>query len=90
MALAVAAWIRYASGRDEAGAPIDVADPLHPTFARLATAHGDNAEALADAFIDLRPVFGDLADDLAFRAAVRGAAVALFDDGARAALARFP
>jgi fructuronate reductase len=34
LALAVAGWIRYASGSDERGAPIDVADPLAETFAR--------------------------------------------------------
>ncbi len=87
LALAVAAWIRYASGRDEAGRPIDVADPHAREFARLAATHGDNAGALADAFIDLRAVFGDLADDLAFRTAVREDVAMLFRDGARAALA---
>ncbi|MEP7062288.1 MAG: mannitol dehydrogenase family protein [Betaproteobacteria bacterium] len=88
IALSIAAWIRYASGRDEAGAPIDVADPMRATFARLAATHSDNHAALADAFIDLRPVFGDLADNPSFRASVRTATVALFRDGARATLAQ--
>lgn len=88
LALAVAAWIRYASGFDEAGRAIEVADPLAPAFARLAAAHGDNHAGLADAFIDQKSVFGDLADDLSFRATVRTAAVDLFRDGARTTLAR--
>ncbi len=88
LALAVAAWIRYASGRDEANHPIDVVDPLGATFARIAVTHAGNPVGLADAFIDLRRVFGDLADDLPFRAAVRAAAADLFRKGARATLAR--
>ncbi len=87
LATAVGGWIRYASGSDEAGRAIDVADPLRETFARLAAAHGDNRAALADAFIDLRSVFGDLGDDPAFRKTVRDAAIALFDDGVHATLA---
>jgi len=87
LALAVAAWIRYASGRDEAGRAIDVADPQQPTFAALAARHGDNRAALADAFIDLKPVFGDLGEDADFRARIGRAVVVLFRDGARKALA---
>src|SRR5450432_2519867 len=33
LALAIAGWIRYASGTDEQGGRIDVADPLAATFA---------------------------------------------------------
>jgi fructuronate reductase len=88
LTLAVAGWIRYASGRDEAGQPIAVADPLAPTFARIATASGHNHAALAEAFLDLAAVFGDLTADRGFRDGVRDAVVALFRDGAAAALAR--
>lgn len=87
LATAVGGWIRYASGTDEAGRAIEVADPMRETFARLAATHGDDRAALADAFVDLRPVFGDLADDQAFRKAVRDATVALFRDGVHATLA---
>ncbi|HEY5365229.1 MAG TPA: mannitol dehydrogenase family protein, partial [Casimicrobiaceae bacterium] len=87
LALAVAAWIRYASGRDEVGRAIDVADPQQATFAALAARHGDNHAALADAFIDLKPVFGDLGADADFRARISRAVVVLFHDGARKALA---
>jgi fructuronate reductase len=87
LALAVAAWIRYASGRDEANRPIDVADPLKTTFVQIAATHGDNHAALANAFLDLRPVFGDLCGDLPFRTIVVDGAVRLFRDGARKTLA---
>jgi len=88
LALAVGAWIRYASGRDEASRPIDVADPLKTTFAQITAAHGDNHAALANAFLDLRPVFGDLCGDLPFRTIVVDAAIGLFRGGARKTLAR--
>src|SRR5690606_35649123 len=35
LTLAVAAWIRYVSGRDETGNPIEVRDPLAPRLAGL-------------------------------------------------------
>lgn len=88
LALAVAAWIRYASGRDEAGAPIAVADPMAATFARLASAHAADPAGLANAFVDLAPVFGDLVRDAAFRRAVVDDVAALDRDGTRATLAR--
>ena len=89
LALAVAGWIRYASGIDERGRAIAVADPLAPTFAAIVkTAAGDPA-AIAAGFLDIRAVFGtDLAADVAFRTAVARNVVALFRDGVRATLAR--
>jgi fructuronate reductase len=39
LALAVAAWMRYVGGPDEAGCPIKVSDPLAEEFARIAAAH---------------------------------------------------
>lgn len=87
--LAVAGWIRYASGTDERGAPIDVQDPLTPGFRSIvATAQGDPA-AIADGFLDLATVFGaDLAAHPGFRSAVREGVGALFRDGAKVTLAR--
>jgi fructuronate reductase len=86
--LAVAGWIRYASGTDEAGAPIDVQDPLAPTFRQIAAQAGGDAGKVADGFLDLAPVFGDLVDNAAFRAAVHAHVVALFRDGVAVTLAR--
>ncbi len=87
LALAVAAWIRYASGVDEAGRPIAVSDPLAATFARIAAGTGDDVPARVAGFVALVPVFGDLARNEAFRRAVTVAATTLFAEGARGALA---
>jgi fructuronate reductase len=88
LALAIAGWIRYASGRDEQGGTIDVDDPLAPRFARIAAdAQGDPAR-LAAGFLDLSPVFGDdLVRHQRFRAAVTGNVVSLVQKGVRATLA---
>ena len=39
LALAVAGWMRYVSGADEAGREIKVSDPLAPELARILAAH---------------------------------------------------
>jgi fructuronate reductase len=89
LALAVAGWIRYASGRDEKGGAIEVQDPMAATFARIARESGGDAATIADGFLDLTAVFGaDLVAHAPFRAAVRGHAVALFRDGSARTLAR--
>jgi fructuronate reductase len=89
LALAVAGWIRYASGTDEHGRTIDVADPLAATFARIVRDARGDAGPVADGFLDLKQVFGaDLVAHYAFREAVRGNVIALFRDGARATLAQ--
>ncbi len=88
LALAIAGWIRYASGVDEHGQAIEVSDPLAGTFAAIAQRTGREPRALADAFIDLQQVFGrDLPRDIAFRSAVKEKVVALFENGARATVA---
>jgi fructuronate reductase len=89
LALAIAGWIRYASGTDEQGGRIDVADPLAATFAEIVRDARDDPVAIADGFLDIKPVFGnDLVAHHAFREAVRGNVVALFRDGTRVTLAR--
>jgi len=88
LALAIAGWIRYASGVDEQGRSIVVSDPLAPTFASVAKAAAGDPAAIAAGFLDLAAVFGaDLAADAAFRAAITRNVVALFERGARATLA---
>jgi fructuronate reductase len=87
LALGVAAWMRYATGRDETGAPIEVRDPLAGRIAR-ATAGARDAEDLAAAYFGLEEVFGsDLPQDGRFRAAVEAALRALLGRGARAVVA---
>jgi hypothetical protein len=88
LALAIAGWIRYASGTDESGRPIAVSDPLAPKFAAIASASGGNASQIADGFLDLVEVFGtDLTHDVAFRRAVSRDVGSLFRDGVRRTLA---
>ncbi|MFO1313440.1 MAG: mannitol dehydrogenase family protein [Burkholderiales bacterium] len=90
--LAVAGWIRYASGTDERGAAIEVQDPMADTFRAIVRDAGGpsagNAGRIAEGFLDLASVFGaDLVAHRAFRDAVRGHVVALFARGARVTLA---
>jgi fructuronate reductase len=56
LGLAVAAWMRYVSGIDEAGQPIDVRDPLAERLRGLATAAQSPAEKVA-ALLSVREVF---------------------------------
>jgi fructuronate reductase len=84
LALAVAAWIRYATGRDEQARGYVVDDPLAPRFAAIAAASGDDAGALAGGFLALSAVFGtDLARQPVFRDAVIRQLRSLLELGAR-------
>jgi len=83
LALAIAGWIRYASGRDEHGTAIAVADPMAAKFAAIAAASGGNAALVADGFLDLSAVFGDLSGNAVFRGAVARDVGRLFRDGVR-------
>ncbi|MGQ4879024.1 mannitol dehydrogenase family protein [Billgrantia sp. LNSP4103-1] len=56
-ALGVAAWIRYTLGVDLHGNAYAVDDPMAGTFALLHEAHGDDHEALVQAFLELDAVF---------------------------------
>lgn len=88
-ALAVAAWMRYVSGVDEAGREIRVSDPLAADFARVAAAHRGDAEALARGLLGLPAVFGgDLPADPRFVGPVSAWLAALFADGAARTVAR--
>jgi fructuronate reductase len=89
LTLAVAGWMRYVSGIDEAGREIVVADPLAGEFARIAAAHRGNAAALAREYLGLRAVFGaDLPANPRFAAKVAGWLAALLADGAARTVAR--
>ncbi len=87
-ALGVAAWMRYVTGRDETGTPIEVKDPLAPRLRALADAAGPNAEALAAALLEVTEIFGtDLPADAGFRRTVTDHLASLFANGARATIA---
>ena len=82
-ALAVAGWMRYAAGTDEAGQVIDVRDPLVDTFARIGKKAGSDPERLVGEFLKVREVFGDdLPADDRFVASVSRALSVLINDGA--------
>jgi fructuronate reductase len=84
LALAVAAWMRYVSGVDDAGDPIDVRDPMAEVL-RTASDAGK-----AEALLDIPQVFDpEVASDPVFRKAVFAAYQDLTDKGARAVVQSF-
>ncbi|HVO90709.1 MAG TPA: mannitol dehydrogenase family protein [Casimicrobiaceae bacterium] len=88
-ALAVAAWMRYASGVDERGQAIKVSDPLAPRFAQIAARHGGDPVALARAFFDLTEVFDDdLSSEPRFNAPVTRWLEQLYAQGAARTVAQ--
>ena len=87
LALAVAAWMRYVGGRDEAGQPIDVVDPLADRLKVIAATAGGDAATLVDHYAGIEEIFGTLGRRADFRAAVAGALAALQQLGARRAVA---
>ena len=84
LALGIAGWMRYVTGRDEQGGAIDVRDPLAPRLKALADAAGPDAARLAPALLGVREVFGDLGTDPRFSGPVRHALSRLLADGAAA------
>ncbi|MGD9831907.1 MAG: mannitol dehydrogenase family protein [Piscinibacter sp.] len=78
LALAVAAWLHFLRGVDEAGQRYTIDDPLAGALAAL----GDDAPALCG----FAPVFGDLGLEPRFVAPVAKALVALRTNGVRAVL----
>jgi len=83
LALAVAGWMRYVTGRDEAGREIKVSDPLAAELARVAQAHRGDPRALAQGLLGLRAIFGDdLPADARFSTPVTTWLSALYADGA--------
>ncbi|MFM1988992.1 MAG: hypothetical protein RJA99_1949 [Pseudomonadota bacterium] len=93
-ALAVAAWIRFCAGRDEAGRALPLEDPLAARLREAATTHGD-ARATVRAVLGLDPAFAGAAGDDGLARAVaaaletlraRGTLGTLGADGAAVAL----
>ena len=89
LALGVAAWMRYVTGVAEDGSEIDVRDPHALKMHAIAADAGDDAEALFEGLVAMSEIFGsDLPDNAVFRAAVVGHLENLFDQGARASVAK--
>jgi fructuronate reductase len=85
LTLAVAGWMRYVAGNDEAGRPIEISDPLAPRLAQIAAGHRGDPAGLARGLLGLRPVFGDdLPADPRFAQPVAAWLAALFAKGAAA------
>jgi fructuronate reductase len=88
LALGVAAWMRYVTGTDENGAPIEVRDPMAARLREIADRAGDSAERLAGELFGVREIFGDdLPGDVRFTGAVTAALAQLFAKGARKTVA---
>jgi fructuronate reductase len=82
LALGVAAWMRYVTGIDENGAPIDVKDPLAPRLKAIADSAGREPIRLAVGMLAIGEVFGtDLARNEIFRETVTAHLRSLFDNG---------
>jgi fructuronate reductase len=88
LVMGVAGWMRYVTGVDEHGKPIDVRDPLSTRLRAVADRAGLAADRLAPALIELREIFApELAADPRFRTAVTNALRAIIEKGAKAAVA---
>ena len=86
LTLAVAAWMRYVSGRDQSGRPIEVKDPM---AARLAALWRDDPAETVAGFLALAEVFPPaLRDDPGFAADLTAALSGLIRDGVQASLKR--
>lgn len=82
LALGVAGWMRYATGVDENGKPIDVRDPLADQFKQRTTGK-TSSDDLRNAYLDLDQIFGkDLPGNVEFRQTVGRALEKLLKDGA--------
>jgi fructuronate reductase len=88
LVMGVAGWMRYVTGIDEHGKPIDVRDPLSARLRAIADQAGMDAARLAPALLEVREIFGaELAGDPRFRGAVTDALARILARGARAAVA---
>jgi fructuronate reductase len=84
LCLSLAAWMRYVGGVDEAGAPIDVKDPLAQKLRDLVGA-AQSPDAVVASLLQVREIFpADLAAKL--KEPVTKAAQTLWTHGTRAAI----
>jgi len=89
LALGVAAWMRYVTGIDEAGQPIDVKDPMAVRLREIADGAGQDPVKLANGLLAVTEVFGtDLPQVAVFRDTVTNHLKSLLEDGAREAVRR--
>jgi len=90
LSLGVAAWMRYVTGIDEKGAPIDVRDPMAARLREIADRAGGSPEKLAGDLFAVREIFGDdLPKDPRFTALVTENLKRLYEKGAKRTVAEF-
>lgn len=88
LALGVAGWMRYASGKDEQGQPIEISDPLRDEIASRVAASEDGP-ARVQALLQMESVFGrDLPENPTFVNNVTAAYQQLLALGAKSAVTR--
>jgi fructuronate reductase len=88
-ALVVAAWMRYVTGIDERGQPIDVRDPLLKCFRDVLKDAGRDVPRIVGALLEFKTIFGeDLPADQRFRQAVSDALTRLYSAGSRQTIER--
>jgi fructuronate reductase len=86
-AFAVAAWMRYALGRDETGKPYALRDPREKEIASVLERTGGNAEAVANALLMLPGLFpAVLTSSRPWTDAVKRRLSAMLERGMRAAI----
>jgi fructuronate reductase len=86
-AFAVAAWMRYALGRDEAGKDYALRDPREKEIASVLEKAGNDAGAIADALLALPGLFpAGLAGSRSWTDAVRQRFSAMLEKGMRTAI----
>lgn len=87
LCLAIAGWMRFAQGRDDAGFAIEISDPLRDRFTALADSKEEEAAA---GFLAIREIFGDdLRDHARLKEMLSVRLGELRRLGARAAVRRF-
>jgi fructuronate reductase len=90
LALAVAGWLRYITGVDEKGHPIDVSDPIAEKLASLARQHADDIAQYVKAVLQLQEIFGrDLSHNYSFRQNIIYSLKNLYAKGAKVTVSTF-
>jgi fructuronate reductase len=85
--LALAAWLRFLRGRDEAGRELPLDDPMAARLRAALAPAGDDPRALAEAALGIGAVFGrDLREDAGLVDDLAAALDRLARDGVRAAV----
>jgi fructuronate reductase len=87
LATAIAGWIRYITGTDEQGEPIEVQDPMKERFSELFAEHGTGVNVVP-VILGLESIFPtEIGSNERVRIAVGKAYQSLLDHGAKATIA---